>query len=90
MRSIVEALKKDPRRRLSVSDIKREGCMPWAAHHRTIVGTIRADMHGPNVLKAKVEGEGTQLRYTVEARNLINYLTAYGPVLMSMVRKPKK
>lgn len=89
MRSKVEALKKDPSRKLSVSDIRREGYMPWATHHRTIVGIIRADMHGPNLLKAKVEGTGTQQRYTVAARNLINYLTAYGPVLMSMVRKQK-
>jgi hypothetical protein len=89
MRSQVEALRKDPKRKLSVSDIKREGYMPWATHHRTIVGVIRADMTGPNLLKAKEEGEGKQRRYTIEARNLINYLTAYGPVLMSMVRKPK-
>lgn len=89
MRSQVEALKRDPKRKLSVSDIKREGYMPWATHHRTIVGIIRADMTGPNLLNAKEEGEGKQRRYTIEARNLINYLTAYGPVLMSMVRKPK-
>jgi len=90
MRSKVEALKKDPKRKLSVSDIKREGYMPWATHHRTIVGVIRADMTGPNLLKAKEEGEGKQRRYTIEARNLISYLTAYGPALMSMVRKPKQ
>ena len=90
MRSQVEALKKDPRRKLSVTDIKREGYMPWATHHRTIVGVIRADMTGPNLLKATEEGEGKQRRYTVEARNLIKYLTAYGPALMSMVRKPQK
>lgn len=89
MRSQVEALKKDPGRKLSVTDIKREGYMPWATHHRTIVGVIRADMTGPNLLKAKEEGEGKQRRYTIEARNLIKYLTAYGPVLMSMVRKPQ-
>lgn len=90
MRSQVEALKKEPSRKLSVTDIKREGYMPWATHHRTIVGVIRADMHGPNLLGATEEGEGKQRRYTVEARNLIKYLTAYGPVLMGMVRKPSK
>lgn len=90
MSNQVEALKKEPGRKLSVTDIKREGYMPWATHHRTIVGIIRADMSGPNLLKATEEGDGKQRRYTIEARNLIKYLTAYGPLLMSMVRKPKK
>ena len=90
MRKQVEALKKDPQRKLSVSDIKREGLMPWARHHRTIVGIIRADMHGPNLLGAKVTDEDRLTRYTVKAENLIKYLNAYGPVLMGMVRKPKQ
>jgi len=90
MSSIVEALKKDPKRRLSVSDIRREGCMPWATHHRTIIGFIRGDMLGPNLLKTKVEGDGNHTRYTIEARNLIIYLNAYSPVLMRLVRKQKK
>lgn len=89
MRSNVEALKKEPGRKLSVSDIKREGHMPWARSHRTIVGIIRADMTGPNLLKAKEEGEGKQRRYTIAGKNLIKYLEAYGPLLMSMIRKPK-
>ena len=87
--SQVEELKKEPSRKLSVTDIRREGYMPWARSHRTIVGIILADLHGPNILKAMIEGAGRQQRYIIEARNLIKYLTAYGPVLMGLVRKPK-
>jgi len=90
MRKNVEILRKEPNKALSIADIRREGYMPWATHHRTIVGIIRADLHGPNLLRAKVSGEDTQLRYTVLAKNLINYLTAYGPALASMVRKPQE
>lgn len=90
MRIMINDLKKEPSKKLSVADIKRGGYMPWATHHRTIVGILRADQIGPNILKATVEGEGSQQRYTVVAKNLIKYLTAYGDVLMSTVRKQKK
>lgn len=89
MREQIKSLKKDLKRKLSIADIRREGYMPWAKHHRTIIGIIRADMTGPNILKAKVEGENKQLRYTIVSKNLINYLTTYGPALATLARKTK-
>jgi len=84
MRRQVEALKKEPKRELSITDVKREGILPWARHHRTIIGIVRADMHGPNLLKAKVSGKGRNTRYTMRAENIIRYLETYGPALMSL------
>lgn len=90
MSRTVEALKKEPARRLSVTDIKKEGVMPWALHHQTIIGIIKADMHGPNILKAEVDKKEKTTRYSVKAENLIKYITLYGPVLASTVRKQHK
>lgn len=90
MRAKIETLKKEPNRKLSVTDIKREGYMPWANHYRTILGIIMADKSGPNILKVKIEGEASRLRYEISAKNLIKYLTEYGPALMSLARNQNK
>jgi len=90
MRAKILVLKKQPKRKLSTADIKREGYMPWATHHRTILGILKADKIGPNILNVAIENEEKQTRYTVTSANLIKYLTAYGPALISMIRRYKK
>jgi len=90
MRDNVEALKKKPNRKLSLSDIRQENLMPWARNQKTLLSLIKADLHGPNILKATVEGKGTNTRYQIEARNIIKYITIYGPVLERYVRKSHK
>ena len=90
MRKTVDTLKQEPSTELSVTDIKRGNYIPWAKHHRTIVGIIEADMHGPNLLEARLTGKDQLTRYFVSKKNLIKYINTYGPALMSMVRKPNK
>lgn len=89
MRKIIAILEKEPGRILSATDMVRERVIPWAKHTRTLLGIIKADMHGPKVLNAKVSGKGYQARYKIEASNIIKYLKEYGPVMIHMVRTRK-
>lgn len=89
MRSIVETLKRDPKRKYTLAEIQAMRMMPWAKNGRTIRKILDADRSGPNLLKSKITGTASQRRYLVEGRHLISYLQEYGPGLMALVRKPK-
>jgi len=86
----VEALKRSPKRELSVEDIREMQAMPWARDARTIRKMIELDAKGANVLGAKIAGYSTQKRYAVQRSRLIKYLRMYGPVLMHHARRPRK
>jgi len=86
----VEALKRSPKRVLSVEDIREMQAMPWARDARTIRKMIELDAKGERVLAAKIVGLSTQKRYAVQRAHLIKYLRKYGPVLMHHARKPKQ
>lgn len=74
----VEALK--PSTKLTINTIVKQHLLPWAKDERTVKKIIRADLHGPNILKADT-GDIKSV-YIVEARNLNRYIKAYGPAFM--------
>lgn len=90
MEAIVEALKKEPKRWYTLSELQDEKMMPWAKNGRTIRKILDADRHGPNLLKSQITGTASQRRYLVQGQYLIKYLTIYGPGLMALVRNSKR
>ena len=64
--------------------------IPWARNDRTLRKLILADRKASNLLDSTVTGKGSQVRYTVTAAGLKNYLATYGPAFASKVRKPKR
>lgn len=90
MRKQVDFLKKDPEREYTIADFKRYKLMPWARNYRTLAKLIKQDFLGENVLKAKIEGEGKLIRYTIKGKHIINFINLYGPYLMGTIRKPKQ
>lgn len=80
--AIITQLNKEPNREYSLSDITRERLFPWAKDLKTIRSIVHRDLNGENLLKAQVEGTGRTTRYTVKGKNLVRFLTIYGPGLM--------
>lgn len=89
MKDIVESLKKEPKRYISLAEIASKRLMPWARDGRTIRTLLEKDRKGLNLLNARMTGAGSRRRYMVRAENLINYLLTSGPYLMGTVRKMK-
>ncbi len=71
-------------------DFKTLRLLPWAKDERTVRKILEQDKKGPNVLRAKITGTGSNRRYLVEGKYIISYLQIYGPALMGTVRKPKQ
>lgn len=90
MKNVVEALRKQPLRWLSLVEMEREGVIAWAKNTRTIRKVIDRDRDADNLLRARIIGVGRQKRYTVQAAGLIRYLQAHGPSLIGTVRKVTK
>lgn len=88
MRETIQALK--PKHQYTLMEIARDGIIPWARDHRTIIKLIENDANGAQLLAANVTGAGRQRRYTIEGKNLKKYLTRTAPLLLHTARKPKQ
>ena len=89
MKKTVAQLQKDPEKIYTLADFETLGLLPWAKNQRTVKKILEVDKKRLNVFKVKIVGEGNQRRYYVKGKNIINYLTTYGPALISTVRKSK-
>lgn len=86
MQELIETLAGDPKREYAIADVKRMGLIPWARNYRTLQKIVVQDFFGENVLEARIEGEGRQVRYLMKGANIIKFIKRYGP----MARKSKR
>lgn len=86
----LQTLKKSPTRVYALQEVLELKLFPWALDPRTVRKLIANDRKGLNILQVKITGVGMQRRYALPTAGIINYLKAYGPVMMAMVRKPKQ